>query len=118
MQIQLNTDDHVQGDESLAAWVESELKDRLARFRDQITRIEVHLSDHSSARRGEKDKRCTLEARVVGRPPLAVSHDAGKVADAFLGATDKLGRALETALGRTRDTHGRESIRGEGAASE
>ena len=45
MQVQLKTDSRVQGAESLAAWVERELKDKLARFRDQVTRIEVHLSD-------------------------------------------------------------------------
>ena len=116
MQIQLNTDTHVQGDEALAAWVDAELKDRLARFRDHITRIEVHLGDQSAARHGEKDKRCTLEARVAGRAPLAVSHEAAKVADAFLGATDKLARAMDTALGRARDAHGRDSIRGEDIA--
>lgn len=115
MQIQLNTDANVKGDEALAAWVDAELRERLTRFRDHITRIEVHLGDHSAARNGDKDKRCTLEARIAGRAPLAVSHEAAKVADAFLGATDKLARALDTALGRVRDAHGRDSIRGEAA---
>jgi hypothetical protein len=113
MQIQLNTDAHVQGDVALAAWVDAELKDRLARFREHITRVEVHLGDHNAARHGDKDKRCTLEARLAGRLPIAVSHDAGKVADALTGATDKLIRALDSALGRVRDAHGRDSIRGE-----
>jgi hypothetical protein len=113
MQIRLNTDAHVQGDEALAAWVDAELKDRLARFRDHLTRIEVHLGDHNAARPGDRDKRCTLEARPAGRLPIAVSHDAGKVADAVIGATEKLIRALDSALGRARDAHGRESIRGE-----
>ena len=112
MQVQLNTDDKIQADESLAAWAEKELKDRLARHRDQITRVEVHLSDASATRRGITDKRCTLEARLSGRQPVAVSHEAEKVADALFGATDKLLRKLDTALGRTRDANGRESIRG------
>jgi len=114
MQVQLNTDDNVQGPDALAQWVEGELKNKLARISDQITRIEVHLSDASAARSGERDKRCKLEARLAGRPPLTVSHDAGKVADAFYGAADKLLRALDTALGRERDARGRESIRGDG----
>jgi ribosome-associated translation inhibitor RaiA len=113
MQIQLNTDTNIQGRDSLAAWVEGELKDKLARFRDQITRIEVHLSDASAARIGETDKRCKLEARLAGRQPVAVSHDAGQVADALQGAIDKLQRKLETTLGRVRDARGRESIRGD-----
>jgi len=113
MQIQLNTDANIQGRESLAAWVEAELTDKLARFRDHVTRIEVHLSDASAARVGETDKRCTLEARLAGRQPVAVSHDAAKVADALQGAMAKLQRKLETTLGRVRDAHGRDSIRGD-----
>ncbi len=116
MQIQLNTDTNVQGRESLAAWVETELKQKLPRFRDHITRIEVHLSDASASRVGETDKRCKLEARLAGRQPVAVSHDAAKVADAFHGAVDKLLRKLETALGRERDARGRDSIRGDSGA--
>ncbi len=112
MHIQLNTDNHVHGEESLAAWVERELKDKLARFRDHITRIEVHLSDVNAARAAGHDKRCKLEARLAGRQPVAVQHDAAKVAEALHGAADKLARALDTALGRARDAHGRESIRG------
>lgn len=114
MQVQLNTDAKVQGPESLAQWVETELKDKLARFRDHITRIEVHLSDASASRVGLTDKRCKLEARLAGRQPVTVSHDAAKVADALHGAADKLSRALDTDLGRARDARGRESIRGAG----
>jgi ribosome-associated translation inhibitor RaiA len=113
MQIQLNTDDHVQGNDALAEWTERELKDRLARFRDQVTRVEVHLSDINAARVSDADKRCKLEARLAGRQPVTVSHDAAKVADALQGAAAKLVRALDTALGRVRDARGRESIRGE-----
>ena len=112
MQVQLNTDANIQGHESLAAWVESELAGKLERFREHITRIEVHLSDNSAARAGPADKRCTLEARLAGKKPAAVSHDAGTVADAFHGAADKLMRALETSLGRAKDAHRRDSVRG------
>lgn len=112
MQIQLNTDNHVHGEASLADWTERELRDRLRRFADHVTRIEVHLSDINGARPGEQDKRCKLEARLAGRQRLAVSHDAGKVADALHGAAEKLVRALDSALGKLRDAHGRETIRG------
>ena len=50
MQIQVHTDDKVQGGESLNAWVETEIKDKLARFSEHITRIEAHLSDASGTR--------------------------------------------------------------------
>lgn len=111
MQIQLNTDDNIQQPGSLTEWVEKELTDKLARFRDHVTRIEVHLADINAARTGGDDKRCTLEARTAGRPPMTVSHEAPTVADALRGATDKLLRALDSALGRARDSRGTESIR-------
>jgi ribosome-associated translation inhibitor RaiA len=111
MQIQLNTDANIQGPDSLAAWVEGELKAKFAHVQDYVTRIEVHLSDASPARAGAQDKRCTLEARLAGRQPVAVKHDAAKVADAVHGAADKLQRRLDTELGRIRGAHGRDSIR-------
>lgn len=113
MQIQLNTDDHIQGADSLAAWVDSELTGKLSRFRDHVTRIEVHLSDVNGPRSGAGDKRCLLEARIAGRQPVAVSHDAGKVGESVIGAADKLVRALDTVFGKAH-AKGRESIRGEG----
>jgi hypothetical protein len=112
MQIQLNTDKNVQGDDALGTWVEHELRERLDRFGDAITRIEVYLSDINGARGGAQDKRCKLEARLAGRQPVAVSHDADKVADAMFGAVDKLQRLLDTTLGRTRDAAGCVSVRG------
>jgi ribosome-associated translation inhibitor RaiA len=112
MQIQLNTDKNVQGAESLAAWADSTLRTRLERHVDHVTRIEVHLSDVNAARTGAHDKRCVLEARLAGQQPVAVSHEAERVADAMNGAADKLLRALDADIGRRRDAHGRESIRG------
>jgi len=41
-----------------------------------------------------------------------VHHDAEKVADALHGATEKLVRPLDSALGKVRDAHGRDTIRG------
>jgi ribosome-associated translation inhibitor RaiA len=113
MQIQFNTDKNVHGEASLAAWAEHELRERLHRFGEQITRIEVHLSDNNAARLSEQDMRCKLEARLAGRDPMVVSHDAAKVADALHGAAEKLARALDTTLGKARDANGRDTIRGD-----
>lgn len=118
MQIQFNTDANVQGTESLATWVRSELTDKMQRFRDHITRIEVHLSDASATRVGETDKRCTIEARLARHQPVAVSHDAAKVADAFHGAAEKLQRKLDTVIGRARDAHGRATIRTDNSSAD
>lgn len=112
MQVNLNSDDKVHGGESLAAWVRQETLDKLGRFAEQLTRVDVHLGDASAVHGQVADKRCTLEARVAGHAPLAVSHEAGKVADAMHGALDKLARKLDNTLGRGRDPRARESIRG------
>ncbi|BAL94672.1 HPF/RaiA family ribosome-associated protein [Rubrivivax gelatinosus] len=112
MQVQVNTDNHVQNDDTLAAWAEREIKAKLERFGDAVTRVEVHLADVNASRAGDADKRCTLEARLAGRQPVAASHDAQRVADAFTGALDKLLRVVDSTLGKARDHHARDSIRG------
>ena len=111
MQVQVNTDDHIHGGESLARWITDECKSRLSRFQDHVTRLEVFLSDLDAGKSGANDKRCRLEARPAGRQPVTVTADADKVADAFTGAAEKLVRALEHDLGRVKDRNGRETIR-------
>lgn len=111
MQVQVHTDDKIQGGESLAHWVQEETVSRLARFREHITRIEVFLTDVDGGKSGANDKRCRLEARPAGRQPVAVTADADKVADAFTQATEKLIHALDADLGRAKDRHGRDTIR-------
>lgn len=49
MQIQVNTDDNIEGHDTLTAQVEAEILDSLSRFAAQITRVEVHLSDENAA---------------------------------------------------------------------
>jgi len=111
MQIQLNTS-HVQNDDRLQEWLEEEVGRRLDRFGDHVTRVEAYIAD-VNANKGGMDKRCTLEVRHAGRNPIAVHHDAGNVADAVHGAVGKLVTALDSSLGRARDAHARETIRGQ-----
>ena len=63
MQVQVNTDDHIHGGESLARWITDECKSRLSRFQDHVTRLEVFLSDLDAGKSGANDKRCRIEAR-------------------------------------------------------
>ena len=111
MQIHVNTDRQIQGGDSLARWIEEEALSRLSRFRDQVTRVEVFLTDEDSGKSGNNDKRCRLEARPAGRQPVTVSATADKLADAFTGAVDKLHRALDADLGRSKNHKGSETIR-------
>ena len=111
MQVQVHTDDNIQGGESLARWVQEECTARLARFKDHITRVEVFMTDVAAGKASANDKRCRIEARPAGRQPVTVTADADKTADAFTASIDKLIRALETDLGRVKDRNARDTIR-------
>jgi ribosome-associated translation inhibitor RaiA len=114
MQIQLNTDRHIAVDDILAGQVEAAVGGALRRFSDQITRVEVHLSDVNSDKGGEDDKRCVLEARFAGLRPVAVRHQAATLQQAIDGAAQKLERALDSAIGKLENKKGRSSHGGEG----
>jgi ribosomal subunit interface protein len=113
MQVQLNTDRQITVNDQLAQQVESALESALSRFADQVTRVEVHLSDENSDKGGDNDKRCLLEARLAGLRPVAVSHQAGTLQQAIDGAAQKLERSLESTLGRLGKKKGRSSYGGD-----
>ena len=100
MQIQLNTDHNIEGHERLADHVRAVVESALERFSDQVTRVEVHLSDQNASNTGLDDKRCLMEFRIAGRQPDTVTHDASSVDLAITGAADKLKRSVEHTLER------------------
>jgi ribosome-associated translation inhibitor RaiA len=103
MQIQVNTDSNIEGREKLTAHIRSVVESALNRFSERITRVEVHLSDQNGDKSGQHDKRCTMEARLKGRQPTAVTHDAATLDQAVDGAADRMQRSIESALGRLQD---------------
>ena len=104
MQVQVHTNDKIQGGESLAQWVQQEVSTKLARFKESVTRVEVFFSDSDGASKsGAQDKRCVIEARPAGRQPIAANAESAKVADALTAALEKLQRGLEADQGRVRD---------------
>ncbi len=111
MHIQVKTGDNIEGGEKFVRHVETEVGRVLSRFSHQVTRVEVHLSDESGDKSGGADKRCLMEARPAGRPPVAVSHEGATLEDAWAGAAKKLLRLLESTLGRASDRKGAASIR-------
>lgn len=106
MLIQLNTDNHVDGRDEAMREVETDLNRTLARFSSQITRIEVHFRDTNADKSGASDKECTLEARVAGQDPTAVTHGAATLSAAFHGAREKLVRVLDKRLAKLRPPKG------------
>jgi ribosome-associated translation inhibitor RaiA len=118
MQVQVNSNHTIHTGESFERWARSELHESLSRFKDDITRIEVHMSDENSDKAGPTQNRCVMEARLrlAHHEPLAVNHDAPNQDLAFRGASDKLKRVLDHTLGKLRDHHrDRETIRHESA---
>ena len=104
MQIQMSTDGNIEGREELATRTNLVVESGLNRFSDHITRVEIHLSDENSDKKGGNDDiRCVMEARLEGRQPVAVTHQAATVDQAVDGAVDKLHRLIESTLGRLRD---------------
>jgi ribosome-associated translation inhibitor RaiA len=112
MQIQVNTDNNIDASARLISGIEAELIDSLGRFGNQITRVEVHLRDLNGPKSVGDDKSCLLEARLAGRQPMVVSHEAPSLQQAIDGATDKLKLALDKLLGRLSDRKGRTSYGG------
>lgn len=103
MKIQFNTDKNVQGNEELSTFITSLISKQLSRFEDQITRLEVHLSDEDGKKEGFNNIRCMLEARIEGRAPLGVTAQANTHQQAVTGAVEKLKVSLETIYGRLRN---------------
>ncbi len=100
MIIQLNADKNL----TIHAEYESQITERLTkdleRFTGHITRVEVHLSDENGNKSGINDKKCLLEARFEGKPPI-VTSDLGNSYDlALKGATEKLKHALTTVVSK------------------
>ncbi|MEJ7932366.1 HPF/RaiA family ribosome-associated protein [Ramlibacter sp. AN1015] len=117
MQVQVNPGDGVDGTEALESWITEHLNESLARFRQDLTGIEVQLKDENSGKSGPADKRCLLEARVTGHDPLVAEHRAENYDMAIRGATQRLVKVLDRQLGKLerREHRDRETIRKTGS---
>ena len=104
MQININTDSTIERNAGLDEHVQSVVESAINRFRENITRVEVHLSDKNSQKSADGDNRCLMEARITGMQPIAVSDHSATLHQAIAGAAEKLKRAVESALGRLQDS--------------
>jgi len=100
MQIQVNTDRNIEGGLALDSWTTAVVEAALGHLGDHLTRVDVHLGDENGNKSGAEDKRCLMEARLIGRPPIAVTAHADSLHAAINGASRKLVRAIEHELGR------------------
>lgn len=102
MQIQVNSDNHIQGSKRLEEWVRTTIESTLERYEEDLTRVEVHLRDENGDKPGPHDLRCQLEARPKGHQPISVTHKAASLELAIDGAAEKLEHALEHLFGKLR----------------
>lgn len=102
MQIQVHSDNHIEGSARLAEWVSASVASKLERFDEEVTRIVVHLNDENGQKSGAQDKRCQIEARPKGQQALSVTHKAETLEQAIEGAIEKLSHALNHQFGKLR----------------
>lgn len=100
MQIQVNTDNVISGDERVIEVSEMAVTADLGHFEDRLTRVEVHLKDQNADKHGPDHIRCTMEARPRGMGPIAAHHDAPDIPAALKGAARKLRARLGSEFAR------------------
>jgi len=103
MKIQFNTDKNIQGTENLEAYVSESINKKLKRFADQISRIEVHLSDQNAQKAGTDDIQCKIEARIEGLQPVLATGKSSTKEKALNDAIDKIKVSLDTVIGKMKD---------------
>jgi hypothetical protein len=100
VQIQVHSENSAAVGVTLSAFVEANVNGVLARFADQIGRVEVHLSELNAERSGNQDKRSLMEAQATGRNPGVVTGEAAAVDMAVLDATQKVDCLRSSRFGR------------------
>ena len=96
MDIEVSSDSTISMNASMIKRLGAEVAEGLDRFEDRLTRVEIHLSGDKAATTRTVDKRCVLEARPGGQPPVVVTAAAETINQACADAV----RKLRTLLGR------------------
>lgn len=114
MQIQIRTDKNIVLSPERKTEIEGQLNHALERFGEWLTRVEVTLSDESSAaKHAGDDKRCVIEARPAGMQPIAVSHDGSNLEQAVVGCVKKIAKKLGDTKDKMDTSKGAKSFSGE-----
>ncbi len=100
MQVQFNSDSSVMGTENVAERITAKVREKLDRFEDRLTRLEIHLRDVNGPKHGADDKSCTIEARPAGGRAIGVTEHASDVDTAARKAATTLAQRLERHFGK------------------
>jgi hypothetical protein len=96
MQVLVNCDDPICCDNELIQRVEGVIAGTLERFGEHLSRVEVWLKDLNSENAGDRDKVCSLEARLAtDAAPVTVEHGAPTLAEAIHEAASQLERLVD-----------------------
>ncbi len=106
MEIQINTANNLEGRQATTEKLEASVRDRLSRFSDRLTRVELHVGDETGERTGGTEIRCQIEARPAGRDPVSVTDQARSIDQAAAGALGKMATTLDRMFGQTSDRKG------------
>jgi len=106
MDIQINTSNNLEGREATVSKLEALVAERLSRFGDRLTRVEVHVGDENGERNVGGDIRCQIEARPAGHEPVSVADQSDSIDQAAAGALGKLTTALERTFGKATSRKG------------
>ena len=106
MQVQFNSDSSVMGTANVAERIEAKVREKLARFEERLTRLEIHVHDENAHKHGHDDKACTIEARPRGARAIGVTEGASTVDDAARKAAATLAQRLDRHFGKeSRHSH-------------
>jgi hypothetical protein len=96
---QFNSSNNLDAGADIGERTETQVRDRLHRIADNITRAELHAAD-VTGQNGPKSFRATLEIRPAFGRPITVHHDAPRLDLAVNGACDKAMTAFQREQGR------------------
>ncbi len=102
MEILINTDHNISGSAEMISYMQADLESSFERFSEHLTRLEVKISDVNAKKDSENDKKCVLEARIKGMPPVVVTGQGNSIDQAVSDATNKMKTSLDTTMGRLR----------------
>jgi ribosome-associated translation inhibitor RaiA len=103
MFVQINTDNQIVTDAESNERLEQRVRDKLSRFEQRLSHVEIHVSDVNGPKHSDSDKRVSLEARPNGHQPIAVHAESARIDDAVTTAANKAARALDHLFGKLTD---------------
>jgi hypothetical protein len=102
VRVQINIHGDKDVSPQLQAEIEEMLRDKLKRFGDLFTRLELYIGRNESAHAGLDIYLCGIEARPASKRPIKVHHGARRPDLAAEGAVVKLVTATERRVARKR----------------